>query len=303
MTKPDAPHDTLGLILDEIRLSGASLNDVELAPGTDHVFDTLDRVTIYIGQHLTIRIEPANHAAQDIGPGDLMVVTTGGRHRLSTGTERARQTGIADPARVTCGAFRYDTEFAAPLIASLPPIMKFCGSGPDAPPWLVTGLAFLEQERSVRQPAAQAVINRVLDILMIECLRAEIERIPADVGNWLAALRDRQLSEVLAAIHADPLHAWTVGELADIARLSRSAFATRFTQTLATPPMAYLSALRLRMAMRQLQHSSAPVKSIAAALGYESPVGFTQAFKKHFGIPPSAVRTDAAAALRKAQIM
>ena len=284
MTNPEPSRDTLSLMLDEIRLAGASLGDIALVDDGVHAFAASDRMAVHIGQAGTVRIDLPGLPPQTLAAGDLLVVTVGGEHRLS----RVAPGGQA--CVLTSGTFRYDAAFAAPMMAALPAVMRFSGSGADAPLWLLTGLAFLQQERLLPRPAAQAVINRVLDILMIECLRDQIERLPPDAGNWLAALRDGGLSAVLAAMHADPLHDWNVGELAEIAHASRSAFATRFARALGSPPMAYLSALRLRIAMRHLQQSSRPIKSIAAMLGYESTVGFTQAFKKQFGVPPSAVR-------------
>lgn len=303
--------DTLSVMLDDIRLSGAQLVDLALAPGAPLVFAAPNRAVIYIVREGEAWLRRGDAAPERLGPADLAMVTTREKQVLSLDPEGAGDAAadigevmagkgrLAEPAgtaaRVTCGAFRYDANFAAPLIAALPPLIRFAGAGDEAPAWLMLGLAFLEQERAQPRPAHQAVVNRLLDILMIECLRDQIDRLPPDAASWLGALRDPQISPALAAIHGDPSRNWTVPELASRVNLSRSAFAARFTARLGQSPMAYITSHRLRIAARQLRQGSTPVKSIAAGLGYESTVGFTQAFRREFGYPPSALRRPGAA--------
>lgn len=69
--------------------------------------------------------------------------------------------------------------------------------------------------------------------------------------GWLAALDDPRLSRAIAAMHKDPGRAWTVDRLAREAGSSRSVFAQRFVRATGATPLRYLTALRMRLAVRQ----------------------------------------------------
>jgi transcriptional regulator GlxA family with amidase domain len=179
---------------------------------------------------------------------------------------------------------------AAPLIAALPPIMLVQSGGNMPPLWLALGIQFLEQEIAAVRPAQQAILNRVGDILLMECMRDYVESVPEGSGNWLAALKDKALSIALAKMHQQPDRNWTVPELAQHACLSRSAFADRFGQALGEPPLTYLTRHRMRLAARQLRSSAQTVSKIAQQVGYASEAAFSQAFKREYGEAPSIWR-------------
>jgi AraC-like DNA-binding protein len=188
------------------------------------------------------------------------------------------------------GHARFDIHMAEPLVRALPPLMHIRGLGEAPPLWLGIGLQFLAQELASRRPGQQAIINRLGDILFMECLRDHVAALPERSGNWLSALKDRALSAALACMHQQPAHAWTVPELAQKACLSRSAFAERFGQTLGEPPLTYLTRHRMRLAARQLASSTTPISRIADQVGYASEAAFSQAFKREYGRSPSAWR-------------
>jgi AraC-like DNA-binding protein len=185
---------------------------------------------------------------------------------------------------------RFDVDMAAPLIRALPPVLHLRGLGEAPPPWLAVGLQFLALEMQSRRPAQQAILNRMGDILFIQCIRDHVESVAEGSGNWLAALKDMALSAALAHIHQDPRRNWTVPELAQEACLSRSAFAERFTQTMGEPPLTYLTRHRMRLAARHLGRTVLPVNKVANLVGYASETAFSQAFKREFGMPPTQWR-------------
>lgn len=241
--------------------------------------------------------------------GDLVVLPGGVAHQLQ---DRPQATGDAPDllphmARDVAGArlegtdtpqschlisthARFDVDMAAPLVRALPAVLHVRGLGEAPPPWLAVGLQFLALEVSQRRPAQQAILNRMGDILFMQCIRDHVETVPEGSGNWLAALKDRALSTALACIHSEPQRNWTVPDLAREACLSRSAFADRFTQTLGEPPLTYLTRHRMRLAARQLGHSALPVGRIADQVGYASEAAFSQAFKREYGQSPSMWR-------------
>lgn len=54
--------------------------------------------------------------------------------------------------------------------------------------------------------------------------------------------------------------------------------------------MQYLKHWRLQLAAQHLKVGNLPVKTIADHAGYESEAAFSRAFKRRFGLPPTAWR-------------
>lgn len=300
--------DTLSLILDDMRLQGSVFVYTNLTapwalrlhtPGVTsyHIVTSGSAWLLREGEEplslqfgdLVILPAGAEHAIQDrpvgvIEPQDLLP-------RISVRPDSALQIGGGGAlTTMISGYARLDATMAAPLLAALPPLMHVRGLGDAPPPWLAIGLQFLAQEVMQDRPAQQAVINRVGDIMLIECLRDYVDSLPEGSGNWLAALRDKALSTALGRMHRDPAYNWTVQELASLACLSRSAFAERFTAALGQPPLSYLTQHRMRLAARQLATTTWPIGRIADSVGYASETAFSQAFKRDFGVSPSAYR-------------
>lgn len=78
-------------------------------------------------------------------------------------------------------------------------------------------------------------------------------------------------------------------------RLSRSAFAERFTRAIGEPPMRYLARQRFEQASAQLKDTTDPIARIAYDVGYESEEAFNRAFRREYGAPPAAWRRANAA--------
>jgi AraC-like DNA-binding protein len=301
--------DSLSLILDDMHFDGVVFaSTYNTSPWSWHLA-TPGLASFHIvtwGQAWLVREgeEPVL-----IQTGDLLVLPAGTQHRIQ---DKPQTMAVAQDllprmaaselephqhgggegmgCALISGHARFDVDMAAPLIAALPCLMHVRGLGEAPPLWLAIGLQFLAQEVSAPRPAQQAIINRLGDILFMECIRDYVESVPEGSGNWLAALKDRALSNALAHMHRDPRHSWTVPELAQHACLSRSAFADRFTQTLGEPPLTYLTRHRMRLAARQLGSSGLPVSKIADQVGYASEAAFSQAFKRAYGASPSAWR-------------
>lgn len=307
--------DTLSLILDDMRLQGGVFVHVELTAPWALGLHTPGLASFHIMTSGSAWLLRDGAEPLYVQQGDLVILPAGAPHTLVDRqgctapphdllpelTNRPdaplRVGGGGTRATVVSGHARFDVMMASPLVAALPPVMHIRAQGDQPPLWLAIGLQFLAQEVSDARPAQQTVINRLGDIMFIECLRDYVESLPEGSDNWLVALRDKALSITLGHMHRDPAHNWTVQELAQLACLSRSAFAERFTQTVGQPPLAYLTQHRMRLAARQLSTSSQPVNRIANLVGYASEAAFSQAFKREYGCSPSAYREQPALAL------
>jgi len=84
----------------------------------------------------------------------------------------------------------------------------------------------------------------------------------------------------LKAIDGDPAHAWTVGELAEIAGIPRSAFKSEFQGTMGVQVGEYLELRRLRRAQALLADGTTAVTEAAAAAGFRSGAGFKAALRR-----------------------
>ena len=111
--------------------------------------------------------------------------------------------------------------------------------------------------------------------------------------GWLAGLRDAHVGRALAALHEDPARKWTVDDLARTVALSRSALAERFNSLVGEPPIQYLTRWRLALAAEALRTGGDSVARVAERNGYDTEAAFSRAFKREFGVPPSAWRRGA----------
>jgi AraC-like DNA-binding protein/mannose-6-phosphate isomerase-like protein (cupin superfamily) len=96
---------------------------------------------------------------------------------------------------------------------------------------------------------------------------------------------DPRLMAVIAAMNAQPLRNWTVGELAAVASMSRSAFADRFMVQVGDTPIRTLTAIRLKAAAREMREGMS-MTEVAGRYGYGSVEAFNRAFKRCFNITP-----------------
>ncbi|WP_433969901.1 AraC family transcriptional regulator [Tunturiibacter gelidiferens] len=78
-------------------------------------------------------------------------------------------------------------------------------------------------------PGSDLVVNRLADVLFIQCLRAHIaSRLEACNNGLLRAIFDPQIGVALKSMHEKVDAPWTVETLAAACGMSRSAFAVRF---------------------------------------------------------------------------
>lgn len=193
---------------------------------------------------------------------------------------------------------QYDKDLLRPLLSALPAILPehddMHESRYKALYWAV---GFLTLESQYERLGKLAMINLWASIVMVECLRTYIERLPERAENWLLAMRYPYLSQTLAILHDSPDHKWTTHELAEKVGMSRSSFTQRFKNIMGVPPLTYLTTYRLCLAARQLRLQHNSIGQISELVGYTSNSTFSQAFKRVYGMSPKAYRERQQAAI------
>lgn len=255
------------------------------------------------------RIEVHGAPTKLLRPGGLALVPHGRGHRLASaaGLEAARlfdlpreqvgeryellhHGGGGDATTVICGVVRFDHAAARQLIGLLPRLIEVdVWSAPEAE-WLQSTLRLMAAEATAPRAGGETVITRLADILVIQSIRAWIERAPDGQFGWLSALRDPQIGRAIALIHRDPSANWTLQALAAAVGMSRSAFAARFTALVGEPAMQYATRWKMQTARIWLQETTEPLSWVADRLGYQSDAAFSRAFKRTVGVAPGALR-------------
>lgn len=193
-----------------------------------------------------------------------------------------------DPdVQILGGAFRIEPVNAALLTGLLPRMIHVRAAESDTTR-LARLVQLLREECEADQPGREMILQRLLEVMLVECLRrpgVEADTLPTGL---LAGLRDPALAGALRAMHQDVRGGWTVAELARLAGMSRSAFAARFTRALGCAPMEYLARWRMALAQDALGRGAKSLDRLADDIGYESASAFSTAFRRWVGISPGA---------------
>lgn len=195
--------------------------------------------------------------------------------------------------RIVGGLVRCEPANADLLIGLLPPAV-LVRAGEQAASRLSTLVALVREEAEGTGAGRDAILCRLIEVMLIEILRRETARLAPPVG-LLAGLAHPQLAQALGHIHADVARGWTVGELARRIGMSRSVFARRFAQAVGVAPVEYLLQWRMALAKDALLRRAGPLEEIAETVGYKSASAFSTAFSRRVGCPPSEYAAAASA--------
>jgi AraC-like DNA-binding protein len=241
-------------------------------------------------------------------PGDLVLLATGAPHRLSSepdspvvpfnhvAAEQSQASGGlirvgngSVQARILCASYRQDATLTTPLLDLFPELVHIRAG--SAEPSLADTLRLLGNELQQADMGTSAVLDRLVDVLLIQVLRTWSHQHPEQLSaSWLRGLRDPATAAALASVHADPARAWSVQTLAEAASVSRATLARKFVALVGETPNAYLTRWRMDLAARLLRDSDDPVHAVARAVGYTSEYAFSRAFSRSRAEPPGRYR-------------
>ena len=106
-----------------------------------------------------------------------------------------------------------------------------------------------------------------------------------------AAKNIERLKSVIKYVELHYSSPMTIAQMAELAGFSESHFMKYFKNTMAVTFTSYLNSYRLTMAGRLLLQSDDTILSIATEVGFDNLSYFNRAFKKQYGMTPSAYRT------------
>lgn len=314
--------DALAHLLHDVRANGALFGRTIMSTPWSVRFaehTSLTLITMLRGQGWIL---PEHGAPVALGPEDVAIVAGAepfsiaddpqtrtsplyvvhGPHHCTTanGTEigekltlgvRTCGESLDGPNVLLTGSYQVHGRIAERLLSVLPRVLVVPDEGALRP---VKALTVAEIERD--DPGQQAVLDRLLDLLLLSTLREWFARPEAHPPAWYRALGDPVVGRALRLLHEEPARPWTVAALADEAGVSRATFARRFTQMVGEPPMSYLTGWRLSLAVDLLQRTDATVEAVAQQVGYVSGFGLSVAFKRVYGTRPSEHRVAVPAA-------
>lgn len=183
------------------------------------------------------------------------------------------------------GSFPTSGRIAERLLSALPPVLVVPREQQRS-----RALDFLESELESREPGQQAVLDRLLDLVLIGALRDWFALPGSAAPAWYGAAGDPVVGPALSALHADPSREWTVESLARRAGVSRATFARCFADVMGEPPISYLAGWRLCQAADLLQERDDTLESIARQVGYSSAFALSAAFTREYDMRPSRYR-------------
>ncbi|ACM40042.1 MULTISPECIES: AraC family transcriptional regulator [Rhizobium/Agrobacterium group] len=308
LSPSNIPMDALSEVLQDFRLSGVNYGRCELRHPWSIALPHQQLLRFHFVSQGPCWIHTEAQGWQELNDGDLVLLPQGIAHRLASAPdvegdslkscqikrlsnkvcELVRE-GTGATSTLFCGSMALSAYALDPLIALMPPIIKGCDVAGNDP---VIGplLAAMTAEASQPQMGSATILSRMADLLVARLIRCWVNCSGAATTGWLAAIRDPHLGRVLAAMHRDPGHNWTLESLAGVAGQSRSIFAERFSAILGEGAARYLARLRMQLARELLGQGGMSVAEVASRLGYESEASFARAFKRITTLSPGVVR-------------
>lgn len=290
----------------DIRMDGVRFDLVRLAAPASVAVHEPDAQLFYFLRRGRLWLDAASRhdgpicleagTAVAMGHGRRHVWRTGARRRAEIPAEGLRPVPFGSPPEAEVAELivgHIDRKNAALATATDEFVLIPPGTAPYSA--IFQGLAaVLDAELAVPQVDGDAVERRVAEIIVIQLVRFGLDVLEPDFGRLPSGvLQDERLLRALTAFHEDPARSWTVKDLADVAGLSRGAFAERFHVEIGEPPLRYVGRLRMRRAAAALGVGRRSLLDVAQSVGYRSEAAFIRAFQRHFGISPGRWRRAA----------
>jgi AraC-like DNA-binding protein len=173
-----------------------------------------------------------------------------------------------------------------PLVRALPPLLVLPLRQVEG---LDQTLALLFAETTQLRCGSRILADRLFEVLILQLLRWLLDH--PEQGDLppglLTGLGEPRIAAALTALHEAPGADWPLAAMAQVAGMSRSAFAAAFKLHTGCTPADYLAQWRITIA-QDLLRKGMPVKVAAGQLGYQSAASLSRAFTMVTGCSPRA---------------
>ncbi|SFK91567.1 AraC family transcriptional regulator [Streptomyces pini] len=235
----------------------------------------------------TLADDPATPPGITVGPGQRCGTTEGEdlTEAMSLGVRTWGQPHRTGSTVMLSGTYQAPGEVGRRLLDGLPALLLRPASAARTP--LIGMLAAEVDKEEIGQ---EVVLDRLLDLLLIDVLRSWLAEPGTGAPPWFRAQGDPVVGQALRLLHERPGRPWTVASLASAVGVSRAALARRFTELVGEPPMSYLTGWRLTLAAELLRDPELSIAGVARRVGYSGPFALSTAFKRERGVSPREFR-------------
>lgn len=184
-------------------------------------------------------------------------------------------------ADLVCATIQIGGGLGSPVAAGLPDliVIRLAEIATLAPT-----LDLLLDEAFAARDGRQVALDRLFEYVFVQLLRHITTRGTVTNGV-LAGLSDPRLARAITAMHEAPARAWSLNDLADQTGMSRARFAAHFRSVTGTTAVDYLTRWQMTVAQNLMRRGKS-IKSVATAVGYDSPAALSRTFAKVVGTSP-----------------
>ena len=132
------------------------------------------------------------------------------------------------------------------------------------------------------EPRLQAGLQLLAVSALMSPKSMVLTPVPGDLATGLTNLVD--------AVHADPIKDWSLKQAAQVAGYSQFHLSRTFRVELGYGLPEFVERCRVEMALKQIHSGNRDLNDIAMACGFSTPSAFREALKKIVGVLPSELR-------------
>jgi len=283
---PDRAGDpnVLERLLGNVTCTLSSCGWYEFPPGWSIPERALDVHVAYIcvDGALEVRFDGPDDAPVEVASGAVILAPAGARHRVANHG--------AGPLRLLTVHFtaRIHDVLDMPAVYGLPRMLRPSPAGLARIEAVVHAmLAELDERKPGCALVANADCGRFVALLWRETVAGGSGHMPVVSARAGDVVRLAPVFRLIAERYAERP---TLAQLAAAVHLEPDYFATVFKRATGSPPLQYVAAYRLGRVRTLLAATDEPIARIAARTGFSDSFYLSRAFRRAYGMTPSAYR-------------
>lgn len=296
--------DVLSHLLETFRLDAAVFHNGQYCGNWQIDTSGANKAAFHVVTYGTCELmlnDGADHKGT-LHAGDLVIFPRDREHRIASDVKATTPLNSSQSVSfdyglqsggtgLVCGHLEFEQHHNQFMIDMLPDTIVIHS---HEKPWnqnLKPIIDLLITESLENSPGVQVTLNRLAELFFLSVLRQYIFSSPTE-NSIATAFQDSRIMKVLETIYDAPDKEWDVHSMAQIANMSRSAFASRFKELLNESPIQHIKRWRMQNAYRLLRDQHITINEAAERCGYTTESAFSKAFKKEIGVSPGTVRNS-----------